>query len=152
MKGISPLFASVLLVAMTITIGALISSFYRGSFSVISDEAESQRLETVECNYKEIEISDVSIDTSVSDQKIIITITNTGKGNITLVDANIYDKTGEKCTFDANGQVLETGESKVYQNTTGCAIFSPQCSDFSHVFVTTSCGNVYDTFRTKPDC
>ena len=151
-KGVSPLIASVLLVTFTIALGSLILGFFTGTTNKLAEDTEKGRQETAECTYKSAKISDIFINTSGTFQTIRASVTNDGNGNLTLRSAAVYDTAGNKCPFNAGGNVLEPGDTKLYTNSTDCTIFSSQCTDFAYAEVTTTCGNAFDTFKTKPTC
>jgi len=153
MKGVSPLVASVLLIAFTVAIATIImgwmGTFTRETTSTISNRTT----EAVDCASASINIDDVYISGSGSSSATARAIVrNTGfADNLVLKNAQLYNTTGYNFTntseldqdFD-KGEILTisfggTGLGTGISNTA-----------FSRVTVSTTCGSVGDTFNGVP--
>jgi flagellin-like protein len=89
MKGISPMIATVLIIAFTIAVGGIISIFMTNLTTTQTGEAERSAAGTSECAGSYIDVINVSADTSGRDN---ILIHNPSKNAIYVT--SIYDDLG----------------------------------------------------------
>lgn len=140
MKGVSPLVASVLLIAFTVAVSMIVmgwfSTFVRGTTANISGATE----EALGCNVAGINIEHIYVSGSTA----TIVVKNTGFVDLT-VSGMLANTTGGSCSFQSI--TLPKGGVGSLQNTS-CNIIS-QCAHFDRAVVTTNCGGVSDTVTTK---
>ncbi len=145
MKAISPLIATVLLIAFTITIATLISNFYTGFLSAQQSSSSEKTTATLNCAYAILKINSASYNgTSAA---LRIRLTNEDKSTqdmaLTNITFSVIKQDGTSAFYAAAcgcaDESLYPGETKFYAAsiTGGCNITS--------VFVTTSCASAKDS-------
>lgn len=140
MKGLSPLIASVLLIAFTVSVAMIImtwfSSFARGTTENISATGET----AVGCSSAGISIEHVYI----SGTNGVIVVRNIGFVPLN-VTGMIVNTTGGACTT-ASATTVGVGETKALSlsncNPTGMG--GETCSAFSRAIVSTNCAGIGD--------
>jgi flagellin-like protein len=145
MKGISPLVASVLLIAFTVAIATIIMG-WMGTFTRETTASISNKTtEAVDCASASINIDDVYI----SGVTVRAIVRNTGFANyLNLTNAVLYKTDGSFWTNTTTGALLNRGQVRLiefYNTTTALTT-----ATFSKVVVTTQCGGVSDTFDGTP--
>jgi flagellin-like protein len=140
MKGLSPLIASVLLIAFTVSIAMIImgwlSSFARTTTTNISTKAET----ALGCSDASITIDHIY----VSGTSAAIVVKNTGFVDLN-VSGMIVNTTGGTCST-TSATLVPKGETKVL-SLSGCnpsGMGGSGCPYFSRAIVTTNCGGVSD--------
>ena|SRR3989344_5682509 len=150
-KGLSPLIAAVLLIAITVAIGTLIGGWFSTFTRTTTDKVSNRTTEAIDCTSANINIEDVYVIAGLNGVTRVI-VKNTGfSDDMTIQSAQAYNKTGSNFTgsgtpitnFDKGGLV-----TIVFSGTS-----IPSCpADFSKVVVTTTCGGISDTFGGTPKC
>ena len=147
MKGISPLIATVLLIAFTVAVAGLIStwlmSFTKQSSETVSQQSTSQ----LTCSYGGIALSALKYSSTCNCMNGTIENTQTiNLGNITLqiIYANKSTITSRLCL---NGSVArECGISNISLSPRETISFSiGASSNYETIRVYTNCSSVYDT-------
>ncbi|MBU5678708.1 MAG: archaellin/type IV pilin N-terminal domain-containing protein [Candidatus Aenigmatarchaeota archaeon] len=138
MKGLSPLIASVLLIAFTVSVAMIImtwfSSFARGTTENISATGET----AVGCSSAGISIEHVYI----SGTNGVIVVRNIGFVPLN-VTGMIVNTTGGACTT-ASLTTVDVGETKAL-SLSGCqGIQGAGCTGFSRAIVSTNCAGIGD--------
>jgi flagellin-like protein len=153
MKGISPLVASVLLIAFTVAIATIIMG-WMGTFTRETTATISNRTtEAVDCASASVSIDDVYIGERTVDGNASVRaiVRNTGfTDNLVLKAASIYKNDGtvwNKTDVDSD---FDKGEITTITFTITKGYVA--CANFSKVVVTTQCGGVGDTFDGTPKC
>lgn len=150
MKGISPLVASVLLIAFVVAIATIIMG-WMGTFTRETTATISNRTtEAVDCASAGINIDDVYLTAGVNGT-IRAIVRNTGfTDNMVLKAASFYKTNG--AVWNATGDPVVSDFDKgeittiTFTTTTGWVA----CANFSRVTVTTQCGGIGDTFDGTP--
>ncbi len=151
MKGISPLIAAVLLIAITVAIGTLVGGWISTFTKATTDKVSNRTAEAIDCTSANINIEDVYVISGLNGVTRAV-VKNTGfSDGMTIQSAQAYNRTGSNFTgagtpitnFDKGSLV-----TIVFSNTsiTSCP------RDFSKVVVTTTCGGISDTFDGTPKC
>jgi len=141
MKGLSPLIASVLLIAFTVSIAMIImgwlSSFARTTTTNITTKTE----EALGCSDASIAIEHVY----VSGTSAAIVVKNTGFVDLN-VSGMIVNTTGGTCSTTSPTTVAR-GETKALSlsECSPSGMGGVGCPAFSRAIVTTNCGGVSDT-------
>ncbi|MEM5868696.1 MAG: archaellin/type IV pilin N-terminal domain-containing protein [Candidatus Aenigmatarchaeota archaeon] len=140
MKGLSPLIASVLLIAFTVSVAMIImtwfSSFARGTTESIGATGET----AVGCSSAGINIEHVYI----SGTNGVIVVRNIGFVPLN-VTGMIVNTTGSTCTT-ASPTTVDVGETKAL-SLTNCnppGMGGVTCSAFSRAIVSTNCAGIGD--------
>lgn len=142
-KGISPMIATVLLIAFTVAVGGLISVWITGFTSTTTEEVGKQSETEIYCSYGGISVSSLSycnyyLSGIVRNTKMV-TI-----GNITLqiifTNASVQKiylcQNGSACT-GASNMTLSPGEIASFNVSIGG-------SNYNKIHIYTNCSNVYD--------
>lgn len=140
MKGISPLIASVLLIAFTVSVSMIIlgwfSSFAKSSTSNISSSAT----EAIGCNNAGVSIERIY----VTGTNAAIIVKNTGYRDLNI-SGMIVNTTGGSCIGSTvtltRGNITNLALTNCYPSSMG----GSSCSSFSRAIVTTNCGGISDT-------
>ena len=140
-KGLSPLIATVLLIAFTIAIGVMISRFagnYTKSSLKTSQKAGNS---VVECSLQDIEIDHVSFDPATGTLKVLVT--NTGTENVTITGILAMDRAYNICHASNKTLILPTG---------GAIAITGKCTNLNAIYkvkVSTTCPSVSDEWTNS---
>jgi len=133
MKGLSPFIASVLLIAVAITVAGIFSGWFTNFIKSITSLIGGREETRIQCNYGGIALSDLEYNTtSYHLSGYIENIDIIPLGNI---DLEIFYDNATKEEKDLN-KVLEPGEKDVFDVTLN--------SNYEKIRVMTNCSNVYD--------
>jgi len=132
MKGISPLIASVLLIAFTIGVAALYSGWITSFTQKTTGEVQEHSEKRVTCSYGGIVIDDVKYNQSSGN--ISGTIENTDIIDLGNIDFEIFFTNTTRLKLDLN-MTLGSGEKKS---------FTMNISTYDKIRVSTNCSNVND--------
>ena len=136
MKGISPLVASVLLIAITMTIAGMLA-WWASSFVKERTAAWENQTAGGECDLADFEVYRCSYDPD--NQKINMMLNN--RRNIELMNLIVYVIYQNTSTFEYPlNESLSPLALKSYS-------VSPVSSDYSTIMVKTHCPNVYASSR-----
>ncbi|MBI2076726.1 MAG: hypothetical protein HYT72_05765 [Candidatus Aenigmarchaeota archaeon] len=155
-KGISPLLASVLLIAVTVAIATLVAGWLSTTVRTSQITVSNRTIEATECTGASIVIDDVYIDAGVNQTQRVI-VRNAGQSdNMQIISAQLYNITGGN--FSARSLPL-TGFMKgnvttlIFNDTIiGPTIVDTCPGGFSKVIVSTNCGGVSAEFTSTPKC
>jgi flagellin-like protein len=144
MKGISPLVASVLLIAFTVAIATIIMG-WMGTFTRETTASISNKTtEAVDCASASINIDEVYI----SGPLLRLVVRNTGFADyLNLTIAVVYNTGGSFWANSSTGALLNRGQIRTIEINTTTALTT---ATFSKALVTTQCGGVSDTFDGTP--
>ena len=150
-KGISPLIASVMLVAMTVAVASIffgwMSSFTRDTVNTVSDKSD----QVMDCQSASIIIDNVYIDTTAKTASVIVR-NNGWVSNLSLTSAILYNTTGGNCTLDTTSLDSKFDKSDIATiKFTECPITTCP-NDFKKAIVNTNCGSVDAEFDSSPVC
>ena len=144
-KGISPLIASVLLIAFTVALGTLVMGWLSGTVGSTTETVGSKITTAVGCSDAAIEIVHVYVNSTISKNAFIV-VKNAGFYNFTTsITGKIYLNNGSSCSTIALTS-LTAGEVKLLNVTASdCPAFTT--STFDRAVVNTECGGVSDTME-----
>lgn len=150
-KGISPLIATVMLIAITVIIATIQSGWLTSFTKTQQDTIENRTSEIVDCTSADITIDDVYLDFTTNVSRVHIR--NTGQVNaLAISSAVLLTKKGSQMpivTNLTNISTLTKGQRlQLDFNITNLTA----CSNFSKVTVTTSCPTIADSFVGTPSC
>lgn len=151
MKGISPLIAAVMLIAITVAIGAFVSGWFSSFTRTTTDKVSNKTSDAIDCSAASINIQDVYITAGVAGSANVIVKNSGFADNMMIINAQIFNKTGGN--FSASGLPLKGFDkgSIVALNFRNISVVSCP-SDFSQVIVSTNCGGISDTYDGAPKC
>ena len=168
MKGISPLLAAVLLIAVTVAIATLVAGWISTTVRTTQATITNKTSEAVDCSAAAITIQSVYMHASeggvLSNGTIKAVVLNSGMtDDLVIVAATFYNRTGSAFTAGTTegGSLpvsnFDKGNPAVV-NVTGIAtaasgFVGATCpGDFSKLVVTTSCGGVSAIWDRMPIC
>lgn len=137
MKGISPLIASVLLIAFTVSISMIIMGWFSTFTKTTTSNISSSAQEAIGCNSASLSIERVYI--TGTDGAIVVK--NSGFINLNITGM-IINSTGGTCTSGTS--TLSKGNITSLAMT-GCYGIGLNCANFSRAIVTSNCGGIDDT-------
>ena len=150
MKGLSALVATVLLIAITLTIVSIImgwvTDLIKGQTTTIGNRTGT----AVECTGAGIHIEDVYLDLTTNVSRVHAR--NSGQIELEIKSASLSNQNG---VMAANLTVFPVSIPRsdalkeVLFNITGVITV---CGNFSNAIVTTNCGNAYYKFAETPKC
>ena len=151
MKGISPLLAAILLIAVTVSIATLVmgwvSTVVRGSQATV----ENRTTEAVNCASAGISIDDVYVTAGSSGTARVI-VRNSGQADdLAIQSADIYNRTGDR--FGSDGLTLTDFDRGEVATLSFSLVSTGSCpSDFVEAIVSTDCPGIYAKFSSRPKC
>ncbi len=153
-KGVSPLIASVFLIAITVTIATLLSGWVSTVTRTTQVSAENKTAEAVECAAAVILIEDVYVQDTGANAIVNAFVRNSGQANDLIIgNATVYNTSGGSLTATAPSVPLsdfDRGEVVTFTFTNAPI---PSCpTNFQEVIVTTNCGGVSAKFDKSPKC
>ncbi len=93
-KAVSPLLASVLLVAVTVGIATLTTGFVSTTFRTAESTVTNRTTEASDCSSAEIVIDDAFAKTG-DNGTVTVPIRNSGFSDLQIISAQLYDKLGD---------------------------------------------------------
>ena len=150
MKGLSPLIAIVLLIAITLTVISIMMGWVTDLVTGQTGTIGNKTSEAVECTGAVITIDDVYIDFSTNRSRVHVR--NSGQLDLGITSASLTNQRGEKASnltaFPITGFDKGNIEEIVFNITNVITV----CGNFSKVIVATNCGNAKDDFTSTPNC
>jgi len=148
-KGVSPLIASVMLIAITVSLAILIMGWFGNLTKSTTDTVANRTTETVSCTSARVSIESVYLSPGTAGSARII-VKNGDSRPIGINSVQLYNRTGNNFSTGFSTGTLDAGAIyTVYL--TGVSV--PSCpADFSKALVTSSCGGVSATFDGAPNC
>jgi flagellin-like protein len=151
MKGISPLIASVMLIAITVALAALVMSWNNALFKSTTKTVENRTDVAVECSSAQITIEDVYITPGTElNGSARVVMKNGGFNSLYLNSLQLLNRTGDNfSTGFVQGPIAAGGLKTVSL----ANVSVPVCpTDFSEVIASTTCGGISATFDGTPKC
>ena len=156
-KGISPLLASVLLIAVTVAIATLVAGWLSTTVRTTQTTVSNRTLEATECSSASITIEDVYMDAGRNASQRIV-VRNSGQSDsLQIVSAQLYNITGGN--FSARSLPITnfnrgnvTTLSFEQYSTAGAMIVDTCPGAFSKIIISTNCGGVSAEFTGTPKC
>lgn len=132
-KGVSPIIASVLLLAVSISIVGIFSGWAPNLVQGVTEETENNTYETLSCNEAGIEIRSAFYDTNSGD--LTVSLRNTGPKNLPNIsvvaytdDQTIIDQTETNITSgEVKGETFNAGSQPSYVEA-----LSTRCSEVTY--------------------
>jgi len=150
MKGISPLIATVLLIVIVVSIGAVVMT-WTSTFTATTTKTVQNKSDTaINCASASISIDEVFVINGTSGV-VRAAVKNSGFVDaIVITSAQVYNSTGGNFTASD----LPVGNFNVGQIVTlqFRNVSMANCSSFSRLTVASSCGGVTDSFTGSPKC
>jgi flagellin-like protein len=137
MKGISPVIASVLLIAFTIAVATLYSGWITSFTKTTTEEVQEKSEKRVTCSYGGIAIDDVKYNKTTGNLTAIIE--NTDIIDLGNIDIEIFYANATKQKLDLN-MTLEPGE----RNVLNVKVIDMNTTTYDKIRVITNCSNVND--------
>jgi len=144
MKGISPLIATILLIAFTVAVAGLISTWLLGFTSQTTSTVSSQANIEVVCNSGAISLGDLSYCSSTG--RLAGKISNTGTislGNFSLIV--LYNNASSEIFY------LNNAGGTISASTSCCANMTMLAGQI-YIFNFTIGGSNYDRIRATTNC
>ncbi len=150
MKGISPLIAGVILVAITVSMGAVLGGWFSTFTRETTSKVGATSARALDCASSHLNIEDVYIMPGATTLARAI-VKNSGLvDGMEVVDATLYNRTGGNFTGSGLPIILNKG---MFTTITFENVGIVDCpADFSEIIVGTSCGGIFDTFDGTPKC
>ncbi len=152
MKGISPLIASVLLIAFTVAIATLVMGWFSTLTRSTTSTVSNKTSESIECSNAQIGIQDIYItagNTTTGSARVIVK--NNGFKTIGIISLQIYNTTGHNFSSGFSGVgTFAPGSIRTFSIENVSVITCP--TTFSKVIVTSNCGGIADVFDGAPKC
>jgi len=151
MKGISPLLASILLIAITVTVASLASGWFTSTIRSSAATTSNRTEEALDCAGSSISIDDIYI-TGTASATIKAVVRNNGQTDgLTIQSAQAFNRTGGNFTSTSTPVTsLNRGSIATLSFVTGSFASCPAA--FSQLLVTTNCGGISDTYTDTPKC
>ncbi|MFB6208548.1 MAG: archaellin/type IV pilin N-terminal domain-containing protein [Candidatus Nanohaloarchaea archaeon] len=132
-KGISPIIASVLLLAVALAVVGIFSGWAPNLVNTITEDTRNNTMETVECNEAGIRL--MSAFYNSGDNYMVVTLRNTGPVNLTDVviasyssDDKIIEQDGN-LNYNVSQPVNQTNISGVSSEPSYIEAYSSKCSE-----------------------
>ena len=149
MKGISPLIASVLLIAFTVSVAMIVMGWFSGFTKTTTENISNSAVQGIDCSSASVDIDHIYI----TGTSAIIILKNTGSVGLQATGM-IINTTGGSCV---SSTTTITQGNTTSLSLTGCypaAMGGSSCLYFSKAIITTSCSGVEDsiTSNSKLSC
>ncbi len=149
LKGVSPLVASVLLLAIVVSLSVIIGGWINTLSKDTTTTVSNRTSEAISCSSADLTVESVYITNGTSGTARA-QIRNQGFQAITLTSAQLINRTGHNHSTTTTLGNLAKGEI-IQLSFSGVGV--PSCpTDFSRIVVTTTCGGVSDVFTGTPSC
>ena len=142
MKGISPLVASVLLIAFAIAVAGLYSGWITSFTKVTTEEVQEQSEKKVTCSYGGIALDDVKYNKTIGN--ISGTVENTELIVLGNIDFEIFYTNASREKLDLN-MVLEPGERNIFIR----QVPDMNTTNYDRIRVITNCSDVSDEISSN---
>ncbi|MDI6720997.1 MAG: hypothetical protein QMD85_01310 [Candidatus Aenigmarchaeota archaeon] len=151
MKGISPLVASVLLLAIVVSIAVVVGSWVSGMAKDTTATVGNRTAESVSCSASDIIVEALYVhagNEATGYSRAVIR--NQGFQALTLTSAQLINRTGFNVTTSSTLGIIAKGEAQVivFPNTS----VSVCPTDYSRLILTSNCGGVSHIFTGAPIC
>ncbi|HLD85327.1 MAG TPA: archaellin/type IV pilin N-terminal domain-containing protein [archaeon] len=152
MKGISPLIAAVMLIAITVSIGVFIAGWSQQFIHSTTKSVGNKTTEAIDCSAANINIQDIYITAGTGTGSANVVVKNTGyANNLVITSAQLFNRTGGN--FTGSGlPIIGFNKGSLFSISFSNVTLVSCPADFSQVIVTTNCGGISDTFDGNPKC
>lgn len=149
-KGISPLIASVLLIAIVVTVAGILLGWGGAFIKVLQQTSENKTFTTVDCSGANIDIDEVYLVNGTLGRARVV-VKNTGVvDDLIITQGVLFNRTfGNFSATNLPIMGFSRGDIEIviFDN-----VSAVKCGDFSSVTVSASCPDASDTFSGSPVC
>jgi len=109
-KGISPLIATVILIAFVIAVAGIVSTFFTGFTKEQKAGVESKAETIIDCSVATLELDNDAVSVNTTDQSFYLVISNTGQEDLSGLKVIVFNSTyaGTCLTTPSSVNVGET--------------------------------------------
>jgi FlaG/FlaF family flagellin (archaellin) len=150
MKGLSPLIATVLLIAISLSIIAIIMGCVTTLVKDQTGTISNRTGEAVECTGADIYIEDVYLDFSANVSRVHVR--NSGQIDLEIRSASLSNHMGVTAANITTFPVSIPKSDALKEVLFNITNVINACGNFSNAVVTTNCGNAYYKFTGTPNC
>jgi len=143
MKGVSPLVASVLLIAFAIAVAGLYSGWITSFTKVTTEEVQEHSEKRVTCSYGGIALDDVKYNRTNGNMSG--TVENTDLISLGNIDFEVFYTNASREKLDLS-MVLESGERNTFNRQ---VLDMNITNNYDKIRVITNCSNVYDEISSS---
>jgi len=143
MKGVSPLVASVLLIAFTIAVASLFSGWITSFTKVTTEEVQEQSEKKVTCSYGGIALDNVKYNKTSGNMSG--TVENTDLITLGNIDFEIFYANSTREKLDLNMETEPSERKPFNRQVLGMNI----SNNYNTIRVITNCSNVYDEISSS---
>jgi len=143
MKGVSPLVASVLLIAFTIAVASLFSGWITSFTKVTTEEVQEQSEKKLTCSYGGIALDNVKYNKTAGNMSG--TIENTDLITLGNINFEIFYANATREKLNLNMEI-EPSERKPFNRQ---ALGMNISNNYNTIRVITNCSNVYDEISSR---
>lgn len=132
-KGISPILASVLLLAVTISVAGIFSGWAPNIANTVTGEAENQTTHRLDCNKASAQLISATYNSS-GNNDVDITLRNDGREDLEQLILAAFDENDSLMKQEANvslnkGELGNDSISSVSSEPSYIKLFSEKCGD-----------------------
>ena len=136
MKGISPLIATVMLVAITVAMVSIYAGWYTSLLGGQTNTVTNKTKIAVDCTSARLSVLDVYLDTTNNMSRV--NVRNSGQVDDNIVSVFVYNSLGINATnMSAVPVTINMGTTLSFEFNTSGVI--PACGNFSSAVVTSEC-------------
>ncbi|MBS3054267.1 MAG: hypothetical protein J4431_01910 [Candidatus Aenigmarchaeota archaeon] len=151
MKGVSPLLASIMLIAIVIVVGAMTSGWMTSTVRSAQASSTNKTDTGLQCSGASISIEKVYV-TGTAAATVTASVRNSGlTDGLVIQSAQIFNTTGSNFTSSST-PVTAFDRGEIETLTFRNVNFASCPGAFSELRVTTSCGGIADFFTDRPSC
>ncbi|MBI4014678.1 MAG: hypothetical protein HY365_01855 [Candidatus Aenigmarchaeota archaeon] len=153
MKGISPLLASILLIAITVAVASMASGWFTSTIRASTASTTNRTTTALDCSGASIAIDNLFITgtTGFGSAAKAIVRNNGQVDGLTILSAQLYNTTGANFTASSM-PITSVNAGTIITLSIPQTNFSACPASFSRLVVTTNCGGISDTFTGTPVC
>ena len=154
MKGISPLIAAVLLIAITVAIATLVTGWVSSVTRSTQASVENRTTEATNCASAAISIDDVYVQDVGATATVNVVVRNTGQtDDLVVQNVTMYNTSGGSLSAATTAIPLSDFDRGEVNTFTITSAPIPTCpTNFQEVIATTNCGGVSAKFDRTPKC
>ena len=151
MKGVSPLLASIMLIAIVVVVGTLTSGWFTSTVRSAQSSTTNKTDTGMQCSGASISIEKVYV-TGTSGATAAVSVRNSGlTDGLVIQGAQLFNSTGSNFTSSSTPiTAFDRGDVETLRFTNVNLASCP--GSFSELRVTTGCGGITDRFTSAPTC
>lgn len=146
MKGVNPIIATVLLIALTVAVANILHTWMISLSKEQTRRIGNKTYSAIDCTAANVEIKDVYLD--FSNNKARVVVWNSGQTDLVIESIVIFNNIGINGTSNQSNIMLPKGELRTIEINIDNLIST--CTNFSQVLVTTNCVGISDKFISTP--